>query len=160
MEDTIGRVGDLRHIGSSRRFRIVRQPGDGSCLFHSLVRGLEGESAETLRRRIVAFVRTHPDAPLGDGTTLRDWIQWEHGSDVEAYCRHMANPRAWGGSIELAVAARLLGRDVEVFVLRNAGERERMRRIATFPSRSSARPAAVRVLYDGRTHYDAIVVDR
>ena len=35
-----------------KRARVVRQPGDGSCLFHSLAYGLPGASAGALRKSI------------------------------------------------------------------------------------------------------------
>jgi len=48
---------DLGLIGAS----VVRQPGDGACLFHSLSHGLQipGVNATTLRARIAAWVQVH-----------------------------------------------------------------------------------------------------
>jgi len=40
--------------------RIIRQPGDGSCLFHSLAHGLrDGTSASMLRKQLVQFISTN-----------------------------------------------------------------------------------------------------
>ena len=36
-----------------------RQPGDGSCLFHSLAYGLGGSSASVLRREIAAYIQVN-----------------------------------------------------------------------------------------------------
>lgn len=42
--------------------RIIRQPGDGSCLFHSLCFGLkDGSTAAALRTKIGRFIRENPD---------------------------------------------------------------------------------------------------
>ncbi len=40
-----------------RSARVIRQPGDGSCLFHSLAYGIPGTSASTLRRDIASFIK-------------------------------------------------------------------------------------------------------
>eukprot|EP00656_Telonema_subtile_P019559 TRINITY_DN20792_c0_g1_i1.p2 TRINITY_DN20792_c0_g1~~TRINITY_DN20792_c0_g1_i1.p2 ORF type:complete len:148 (-),score=21.31 TRINITY_DN20792_c0_g1_i1:166-609(-) len=39
-----------------RDARVVRQPGDGSCLFHSMAYGLGHRSATGLRREIAEFI--------------------------------------------------------------------------------------------------------
>jgi hypothetical protein len=76
--------------------RVVRQPGDGSCLFHSLSYGLgDGTSASQvvlhclcslpplphdslmqLRRELASFVLKHPDLEIADDP-LKDWIAWD-----------------------------------------------------------------------------------
>ena len=55
-----------------RRARVIPQPPDGSCLFHSLSYGLrDGRGATSLRREIMAFIRNNPDLKISD-TPLRD----------------------------------------------------------------------------------------
>ena len=57
----IGGVSSLpgEHFSSAR---IIRQPGDGSCLFHSLCFGLkDGTTAAALRTKIAKFIRDNPD---------------------------------------------------------------------------------------------------
>lgn len=50
--------------------RIIRQPGDGSCLFHSLCFGLkDGTTAAALRTKIAKFIRENPDYEIS-GTAL------------------------------------------------------------------------------------------
>jgi hypothetical protein len=79
--------------------RVVRQPGDGSCLFHSLSYGLaDGTSASQvrdtavphppppptlpcdgalqLRRELASFVLKHPDLEIADDP-LKDWVAWD-----------------------------------------------------------------------------------
>eukprot|EP00755_Sulcionema_specki_P030570 Sspe_Gene.94675::Locus_67023_Transcript_1_1_Confidence_1.000_Length_729::g.94675::m.94675 len=44
--------------------RVVRQPGDGSCLFHALSYGMNGPGATTLRRELADWVCSHPDTEI------------------------------------------------------------------------------------------------
>lgn len=42
--------------------RVIRQPGDGSCLFHSMAYGLSIRSnARKLRAEICSFIKNNPD---------------------------------------------------------------------------------------------------
>jgi hypothetical protein len=73
--------GNTPSIGSSsvketlRKGRIVQQPPDGSCLYHSLCYGLQEAacSASRLRSQIATFVQNNPDLPISD-TPLQDWV--------------------------------------------------------------------------------------
>ena len=66
-----GPVEVLRH-GSAR---VVRQPGDGSCLFHSLSHGLrDGSSASSLRREVASFISENPGLMISD-SPLKDWVR-------------------------------------------------------------------------------------
>ena len=55
--------------------RVVPQPGDGACLFHSLA---DGHQAEPLRLRhaIADFIESQPDSIIC-GEPLRAWVKWE-----------------------------------------------------------------------------------
>ena len=69
--------------------RVVRQPADGSCLFHSLAHGLkDGCNAHALRRQTAAFIESHPGMEISD-SPLRDWVMWDSGASVGAYSRRM-----------------------------------------------------------------------
>lgn len=58
--------------------RVVRQPGDGSCLFHSLAHGLrDGVSAHALRNQIVRFIEGNADLEVAD-SPLKDWARHLH----------------------------------------------------------------------------------
>ncbi|KAK3236700.1 hypothetical protein CYMTET_53176 [Cymbomonas tetramitiformis] len=89
--------------------RVVRQPGDGSCMFHSLSHGLSNmTSASTLRREIAGFIEKNGDLRIAD-TPLKDWIKWDSRDSVAAYARRMA-VGGWGGGIEMAAFSRLKNR--------------------------------------------------
>uniref|UniRef100_A0A7S0QWX0 Ubiquitin thioesterase OTU n=1 Tax=Cryptomonas curvata TaxID=233186 RepID=A0A7S0QWX0_9CRYP len=131
-----------------RSARVVRQPGDGSCLFHSLAHGLGGTSASVLRRDIAGFIQRHPDLEIAE-TPMRDWVKWDSGSSVAAYAARMA-VSGWGGGIEMAACSHLKKVNVHVY------EKERFgyKRISCFDV-DSAR-ATVHVLYCGGVHFDAL----
>ena len=85
--------------------RIVKQPGDGSCCFHSLAAGI-GADADSLRAAIAGFIEQAPETEIA-GTPLRLWIEWECGLSPAAYARRMQGGGQWGGAIELAVFTRM-----------------------------------------------------
>ena len=144
-----GPVGILR--GSAAR--VIRQPGDGSCLFHSMSYGLrDGSSAVTLRRQVAKFIEENPTLEISD-SPLKDWIQWDTGSSVSAYARRMSQTGTWGGGIEMATVSHMKNVNVYVYQQTGAG----FKRISMFEG-PNARDKPVRVLYGGGVHYDALEV--
>ncbi len=142
---------------------VVAQPGDGSCLFHSLsygTRALGGASAElstadSARETVARFIEMHPDAECA-GSPLKDWIEWDSGMDPAAYCQRMRRPGEWGGAIELLVFSRLAR--IPVLVYERSGSPGAFNLISVVDIDSKGQPAerAVRVVYGGRCHYDAL----
>lgn len=134
-----------------RNARIVRQPGDGSCLFHSLCYGLgDRTSAATLRRELARFVADNPQLEIA-GDSIEEWVRWDSGSSCDSYARRMHQGH-WGGGIEMAAFAQLKGVNVHVYEQRGG----QFKRISCFNSSNAHR--TVHVLYQGRMHYDALVV--
>ena len=140
-----------------RSARVVSQPGDGSCLFHSLSYGIkDGSTATTLRREICEYIRANPATPICE-TPLSDWVKWDSGTSCADYARKMSRG-SWGGGIEMACMSRLKGCNVHVY------ERHSLtgsfKRISAFdhPIKPEQRKI-VRVLYRGGVHYDAMVAD-
>ena len=133
-----------------RTGRVVRQPGDGNCLFHSMSYGLrDGSTARSLRAEIMSFIRANPTLEISE-TPLRDWVKWDAGgASVSSYTAKMA-AGGWGGGIEMAAAARLKRVNVEVYECCTAG----FRRISVFDA--PAARGVVRVVYRGGVHYDAL----
>lgn len=150
----MGRSGGKLVIRSGRP---VRQPGDGSCLFHSLCFGLNGGRsqgrffASQLRRELARFIQDHPTTKIS-GDTLEEWVRWDANSSVAAYARRMATS-GWGGGIEMAVCSLLKKVNVHVYERTRGGAFER---ISCFdsPVRTST---TIHVLYQGGVHYDALV---
>ena len=130
------------------RGRVVPQPPDGSCLFHSLSYGLREGNASGLRRELMQFIRKHPDLEIA-GDPLRDWIRWDALVSVQKYADKMSRG-GWGGGIEMAAFSELKGCNVEVYEQCSAG----FKRISLFEKGGATR--TVRVCYRGGVHYDAL----
>lgn len=150
------------HLGTKGRnfvlkgARMVRQPGDGSCLFHSLCHGLNGRQdrikAKTLRKDIAGFVKEHPRLRIA-GDTLEEWVRWDTRMSCTTYARRMA-VGGWGGGIEMAAFARLKRVNVHVYEPGKAGHFQRIS-CFNFP-RDAKKKKTIHVLYQGRMHYDAL----
>lgn len=67
-----------------RSARVVRQPGDGSCLFHSMAYGLGGTSATALRRDIADWIGANPRHEIAE-TPVSDWVRWDSSWCVVVY---------------------------------------------------------------------------
>lgn len=132
------------------RAKVVQQPPDGSCLFHSLAYGLREGNASALRRELMAFIRKHPELEISE-TALRDWIRWDALVSVQKYTDKMSRG-GWGGGIEMAAFSELKGCSVEVYEQCSAG----FKRISLFEKAGASR--TVRVCYRGGVHYDALVI--
>jgi hypothetical protein len=109
--------------------RVQRVPADGSCLFHALIYGLcdhVGAPANhvELRKTLIDWLEENPEAMVS-GLPMRDWVAFEYnGRSVASYCAQMRGPgAAWGGAIEMAVYARLLGVAVHVYIRAPGGFR-------------------------------------
>lgn len=139
-----------------RRGREVRQPGDGSCLFHSLCFGLNGGRqggrfrANQLRKELASFIQRNPQKEIS-GDTLEEWVRWDAHSSVSAYTRRMASG-GWGGGIEMAACSLSQKVNVHVYVRRGSG----FERISCFDCPQKTKQT-IHVLYQGGVHYDALV---
>lgn len=146
-----------------RNAKTIKQPGDGSCLFHSLCYGLSRmglgrfgrAEADMLRREIARFIADNPHLEIS-GDTLEEWIRWDANTTSANYARRMA-VGGWGGGIEMAACSRLKNVSVHVYEpIRSSGGG--FRRISCF-NHPQAR-STVHVLYQGGVHYDALLPAR
>ena len=70
--------------------RVIRQPGDGSCLFHSLRHGLKRANpsasvpggAEGLRRELSNWIFKNGAHRIAD-TPVKDWVLWDSRCNVK-----------------------------------------------------------------------------
>ena len=74
---------------------VIPQPGDGSCLFHSLNHGLPasaagGGSVTELRRTVADYVAANPSKLIG-GTPIKDWVLWDSGLSPSDYAASSRN---------------------------------------------------------------------
>lgn len=158
--DALRRRKALSGLGSSggkgmvSSARVVRQPGDGSCLYHSMAYGLGGgASAASLRREIAAFVAANPTLAIAD-SPLSDWVQWDSGSSVVSYAKRQA-VGGWGGGIEMACCSRLKRVSIHVW---ERSPRGGYKRISCFDCPGATK--VVNIIYQGGVHYDAILPGR
>jgi len=92
---SIGDIGSDNFI--MRSGRVVPQPGDGSCLFHSLAYGLgRGANARQLRREICSYIESRGDLNIAD-TPLKDWVKYDSGGSVASYACRMSVAGGGGG---------------------------------------------------------------
>ena len=136
---------------SAHNAQVIRQPGDGSCLFHSIAYGVrERGGADHLRMEICRFISRNPTFQICD-TPLCDWVKWDSGVDCATYARRMSGG-AWGGGIEMAVAAHLKGINLHVYEQTSGG----FKRISAFDAPADPMSKrTVAVLYRGGVHYGA-----
>lgn len=133
--------------------RIIPQPGDGSCLFHSLSYGLKSTNASKLRAEIADFIASNPDAQVS-GNPIKDWVLWDTGMKVAAYASSMRTGSRWGGAVELAVCAQLKQVGIHIFEKGQKG----FKQISKFGDDGQTAGRIVRLHYGGRVHYDALEV--
>mgnify|MGYP001819767960 CR=1 FL=1 len=124
---------DVEEARMITRARVVRQPGDGSCLFHSVAYGLQdGSNAGSLRKGACDFMARNPNTEIMD-TPLGEWINYDSRCGVSEYVSSMRRG-AWGGGLEMAVVALQKGVQIDVYEGRQGG----FARIARFGTRSKA----------------------
>lgn len=150
---------------------MVRQPGDGSCLFHSLRFGLNRcsvgggaggaiGSAGSLRGTLARWVLENSSKRLAE-TPVSLWVKWDSGMSTQQYASAMAK-RGWGGGIEMAACSHAFGVAIWVYEKRRGG----YERISCFDSPrakgggGAVTPGGSRIvhlLYQGSCHYDALL---
>ena len=144
-----GAGGGLGSLGGNvplrlRRGRVVPQPGDGSCLFHSLRFGLARHSGSggggsggggggggggvpstgQLRQRLAQWVAANANGKIA-GTPLHKWVRWDSNLSPQQYAQRMSRS-GWGGGIEMAACAHLWRVNVWVYESRGGGSFERI----------------------------------
>eukprot|EP00750_Incisomonas_marina_P025038 INCI5302.2.p1 GENE.INCI5302.2~~INCI5302.2.p1 ORF type:complete len:329 (+),score=35.00 INCI5302.2:226-1212(+) len=139
--------------------RVVRQPGDGSCLFHSMAYGLRkaagiSASATQLRREIAEFLQRNAHMKIAE-SPLGDWVKWDTGQTVTAYARRMMGGNYWGGGIEIACCVRMKKVNIHVYEV-SRRNRSVFKRISCFNCPNATQTA--HILYTGGIHYDALAV--
>lgn len=128
---------------------VVRQPGDGDCIYHAICYHVQdGWDAKHLRPAVASLMERNSHLMLGD-LTLREWLECETGSSLADYTTRMA-VTGWAGSPEIMLSSLLLNVNIHVYTA-SGGNFEL---ISDFPCEGAMR--AVHLLYDWSTHYDAL----
>lgn len=130
-------------------------PGDGRCLFRSVVHGaclrtgkpspsesLEKELADELRHKVAdEFIKRRRDT------------EWFIEDDFDTYVVKIRQPHVWGGEPELLMSSHVLKMPITVYMRdRSSGN---LKIIAEY-GQEYGNENPVRVLYHGYGHYDAL----
>ena len=141
--------------------RVIKRPGDGSCLYHSLLFCTtdgwpEPHAAQNLRRELADYLQQHPEETIA-GSTLSQWVEYAVKEPLESYADRIRE-RGWGGAIEIACFA--LKRSVDVFVWEREGDSDNFKCIAEFLTDASTdlkeKMPTANIIYQGRAHYDVL----
>jgi hypothetical protein len=139
---------------SAAECNIIRQPGDGSCLYHSLahsLRPIHRVEAQSLRKQIASFMEKTPNVEIAD-TPLSDWVKYDSGASAGEYAKMMSYGSRWGGAIEMAACTRLFNVNVHVYSRTSRG----YTRISTFANKDARHTVSVN--YEGNCHYNSIEI--
>jgi len=163
------------------RGKLVKQPNDNSCLFHSLAHGLTKaiKGGPKLRQKLLAWLRNHSTDEV-QGQAWADWIAKQTMPDKEAslsqaygsrsrstrrtsagmtvpqYVEMMKSDTAWGGAIEIALCQH--SESVSVWIFKRAGDGS-YERTSVFGSATAERVVSIVAKYDRAgsiVHYDAL----
>ncbi|CAM8973281.1 unnamed protein product [Rhodiola kirilowii] len=136
-------------------YSVIGIPGDGRCLFRSVVHGACLQSgkpppSESLQRELADELR----AKVADEfLKRREETEWFVEGDFDAYVCQMRRPHIWGGEPELLMASHVLQIPITVYMLdEDSGG---LISIAEYGQEYGKREP-VRVLYHGFGHYDAL----
>ncbi|KAJ8897169.1 hypothetical protein PR048_002515 [Dryococelus australis] len=116
------RRGEMFRYGGED-YSVVRMPGDGNCLFHSLAYCLRRGAAD-LRRQAVRYVAANWGRRFGPvlGAFLRDHV----GRPIDTaprYADYMARHGVFAGDPELCAISEIYGVAIKVFVKRHPGSK-------------------------------------
>ncbi|XP_027337762.1 OTU domain-containing protein At3g57810-like isoform X1 [Abrus precatorius] len=130
-------------------------PGDGRCLFRSVVYGAclrsgvptptvsrQKELADELRAKVVdEFIKRRADT------------EWFLEGDFDTYTVQMRMPHIWGGEPELLMSSHVL--QMPITVLMQDKNSNNLKVIAEY-GQEYGKDNPIRVIYHGYGHYDAL----
>ena len=126
--------------------KIIKQPGDGNCLFHSLAYGIGNISQIQIKQKIINWIKNNEDYNIS-GTPLKNWIMWETNLNIDNYCKRLENGM-WGGAIEILICSQIENINIYVFE-KKIGY---FKNISSFEVEEPKKNIAL--LYYGNVHYD------
>ncbi|CAI5470853.1 unnamed protein product [Closterium sp. Yama58-4] len=165
---------------STTDYHVVRIPGDGRCLFHAVAHGHHAraslpqptalsercELADALRNQVAdEFVKR------------REETEWFLEGNFDDYVANIRKPYVWGGEPELLMLSHVLKSPITVFIAdprsprsgaimpiaeygrEYAGKQEGNEGRVEGEGISSSKDA-ICVLYNGSSHYDALIIPR
>ncbi|EER12133.1 hypothetical protein Pmar_PMAR019240 [Perkinsus marinus ATCC 50983] len=161
---------------SEKICRVIRQPPDGSCLFHGLGYWLN-KPQHVIRRQLSGFLRHNASTVKLNGLTLEEWIRAESNSrTLDHYCNNLLRDNTWGGEIELVATSMIYNCDVYVWQHEDAPKSQTGKYVLCYKfhappiekdvsrrrnndGRDMEEPITCHMLFDGRKHYNVLVLD-
>ena len=144
---------------------VLRQPGDNSCLYHSLSSGLGrcfpqvSFDATSLRCNINSYMSNHASSTIRVGPDISYSISEVttefFGDSLAHYTYNQSNSRSWGGAIEIATLH--LMNPVNIYFFRPVPGSSVFQAFGTFESLLEGSDSnAIYLLNSGFNHYDSI----
>ncbi|XP_031122138.1 OVARIAN TUMOR DOMAIN-containing deubiquitinating enzyme 4-like isoform X1 [Ipomoea triloba] len=142
-------------VSAGNDLRTIWIPGDGRCLFRSVVHGArlregkpspgesyERELADELREKVVdEFIKRRADA------------EWFVEGDFDAYVTQMRQPHIWGGEPELLMSSHVLQAPIAVYMW---DKKTNCLKVIAEYGQEYGKDKPICVLYHGYGHYDAL----
>lgn len=153
---------------SADKWEMQQSPPDGACLFHATSSCIfNKKSSKELRKLAVKWIDKNKDVNF-HGITLRESIEMEFDITVDEYLKRMKKLSSWGGQPEIFALSHILNqtilvysRPIDIFNERDKEEDiERKKKdtgfvlIEQFGRIVENNKPPIRLLYNGRTHYD------
>ncbi|KAL8459863.1 hypothetical protein ACS0TY_031681 [Phlomoides rotata] len=138
-------------------YSVIGIPGDGRCLFRSVVHGAciqSGKPApnEDAQRQLADELRARVADEL---MKRREETEWFIEGDFDTYVSQIRKPHVWGGEPELLMASHVLKMPITVY-MRDQGS-DGLISISEY-GQEYGKDNPIRVLYHGYGHYDALHV--
>ncbi|XP_020422875.1 OTU domain-containing protein At3g57810-like isoform X1 [Prunus persica] len=148
-----------------KRETLLGIPGDGRCLFRSVVHGaclragkpspsdaLQRELADELRAKVQNELNFIP-LVADEFIKRRADTEWFLEDDFETYVVQMRQPHIWGGEPELLMSSHVLKMPITVYMRDN--DSGSLKIIAEY-GQEYGKDNPIRVLYHGYGHYDTM----
>ncbi|CAI5980009.1 unnamed protein product [Closterium sp. NIES-64] len=165
---------------STTDYHVVRIPGDGRCLFHAVAHGhharasLPQPTALPARCQLADALRNQV---ADEFVKRREETEWFLEGNFDDYVANIRKPYVWGGEPELLMLSHVLKSPITVFIAdprsprsgaimpiaeygrEYASKQEGDERRVEGEGISSSKDA-ICVLYNGSSHYDALLIPR
>lgn len=166
MEISNNRDGDDVFLSSAR---VIRQPADNSCLYHSLSYCLAAEDlienvyshndGFQLRTSVNTFIRDNGNVNINLApevrTSITEAVHME-GYSCQTYSQLMSNTNEWGGVIEIATVAEMFAVNICIYIPVHNSRLYKW--LGTFRCSScDADTTDIYILYKGQNHYDSLI---
>lgn len=140
-------------------YSVTGIPGDGRCLFRSVVHGACARSGkpipnEDLQRKLADELRS---MVADEFVTRREETEWFVEGDFDTYVSQIRQPHVWGGEPELFMASHVLQMPITVYM--HDEDVGGLISIAEY-GQEYGKEDPIQVLYHGFGHYDSLQIQK